>query len=82
MTASRGASVPMPRPGAVLLVMPDGEDRIGFVLVDAAQLCASPNVAWAALRNAWIRLAGQQREEQAGEQLAGTGPGLPVNSSG
>jgi hypothetical protein len=32
MTASRGAIVPVPRPGTVLLVVPDGEDRIGFVL--------------------------------------------------
>ena len=73
MTASRGAIVPVPRPGTVLLVVTDGEDRIGFVLVDAAQLCASPDEAWAALRRAWIRLAEQLREEQADGRLAGTG---------
>ena len=57
------------RPGAqaplVLLVVPDGEDRIGFVLLDVAELCRSPDVAWSALRRAWTRLA-EQRRERAG----------------
>ena len=75
MTASRGAIVPVPGPGTVLLVVPDGEDRIGFVLLDVAELCRSPDVAWSALRRAWIRLAEQRREEQAGA-MAMTGQDL------
>ena len=77
MTASRGAIVPVPRQGTVLLVVPDGDDRVGFVLCDIAQLCASPDTAWSALRRAWIRLAAQLREEQADGRLAGADPGLP-----
>jgi len=71
MTASCGAIVPVPGPGTVLLVVPDGDDRGGFVLVDVAQLCASPDTAWAALRRAWARLAEQLREEQAKKRPAG-----------
>jgi hypothetical protein len=51
--------VPVPRPGTVLMVVPDGEDRVGFVLVDVAQLCRDPDSAWAALRCAWARLRDQ-----------------------
>ncbi len=73
MTASRAAIVLVPGPGAVLLVVPDGDDRVGFVLLDVAELCRSPDAAWAALRGAWIRLAEQMRREQADGQMAGTG---------
>ena len=69
----RAALVPVPRAGTVLLVVPDGEDAVGFVLLDTAELCRSPDTAWSALRRAWIRLAGQLREEQASDRLAGTG---------
>jgi len=68
MTADRAAIVPVPPPHTVLLVVEDG-DRVRFVLVDVAELCASPDSAWSALGRAWIRLAEQaheQREEQAG----------------
>jgi hypothetical protein len=76
MTASRAAIVPVPPPGTVLLVVEHG-DRVGFVLVDVASLCRSPDDAWSALRVAWARLAGQLREEQANDHLAGTGLDLP-----
>jgi hypothetical protein len=38
------------------------EERVGFVLVDAVRLMRSPDKAWETVRDAWIRLAGQERE--------------------
>ena len=59
------ALVPVPRAGAVLLVVPDGGDRVGFVLVSTEQLCSSPDAAWAVLRGAWIRLRDQLADRPA-----------------
>ena len=72
MPADRAVIVPCPPDGCVLLVVRHGEDRCGFVMVDIASLCRSPDSAWSALRRAWIRLAESLREERASDRLAGT----------